>query len=68
MPTPRLPAPIDPRRTAAPTDLAGSDTGWATATGTATSRRPEPLYTDSKSEDPSFLEERGTDGPSLATL
>jgi hypothetical protein len=68
MPTTPISAPIDPRRSAASTDQARSDTGWSTATGTVTIRRPEPLDTNSESEDSSFLEEQVADSPSLATL
>jgi hypothetical protein len=67
MPTAPLPAPIDPTRAGAPTDQAGSDTGWASATGTITIRRPEPLDTDSRPGDSAFTEERDADVPSLAT-
>ncbi len=68
MPTTLNPSPCDPTRTRASTDQAGSDTGWATATGTVTIRRPEPLDTDSSSEETSFSEEQATDSPSIATL
>ena len=68
MPTTLNNSPVDPTRTRASTDQAGSDAGWATATGTVTIRRPEPLDTDSSSEETSFSEEQGTDGSSLATL
>lgn len=68
MPTTPLSPPIAPPRTSASTDQASSETGWASATGTITIRRPEPPGTDSSSGDASFIEQRGTDAPSLGTL
>lgn len=68
MSTTPIPAPLDPTRTRAATDQATSDTGWATATGTVSIRRPEPLDTESRPEDSSFTEDQGPDSPSLATL
>ena len=68
MPTTLNNSPVDPTRTRASTDQAGSDTGWATATGTVTIRRPEPLDTDGTFEETSFNEDADTDDPSLATL
>lgn len=68
MPTSPIHSPLDRTRTWASTDQASSDSGWATATGTVTIRRPEPLDTDSRSEDSTFNEEQGPDDPSLADL
>ena len=58
-------APVDPTRSAAPTDQTGSDTGWATATGTVVLRRPEPIDTNGRALDPSFIEEQGTPSPAI---
>ena len=68
MPTTPIRSPLDSSRSRTSTDQASSDTGWATATGTVTIRRPEPLDTDGTFEETSFNEDADTDDPSLATL
>lgn len=68
MPTTPIPPPTDPTQSRDATDQASSDTGWASATGAVTIRRPVPLDTDSSADGTAFTEEPGADGPSLATL
>ena len=59
---------LDPRRHGAPTDDAESESGWATATGTLSMRRPDGLHPETGCVSPDGTSDTPAEDGAMASL